>query len=37
MATSTPSEITILVVDDEEDVAEVIAHFLREEGYKVLT
>lgn len=37
MATSTPSEINILVVDDEEDVAEVIAHFLREEGYNVTT
>ncbi|HIG73983.1 MAG TPA: response regulator transcription factor [Bacteroidetes bacterium] len=37
MATATPSEITILVVDDEEDVAEIISHFLREEGYNVLT
>ena len=37
MATSTPQEITILVVDDEEDVVEIIAHFLRQEGYNVLT
>ena len=37
MATSTPSEITILVVDDEEDVVEIIAHFLSEEGFNVLT
>lgn len=37
MATSTPQEITILVVDDEEDVVEIISHFLREEGYNVLT
>ena len=36
MATATPSEITILVVDDEEDVAEIISPFLREEGYNVL-
>jgi len=37
MATSTPHEITILVVDDEEDVVEIISHFLKEEGYNVLT
>ena len=37
MATSTPQEITILVVDDEEDVVEIIAHFLRQEGYNVIT
>mgnify|MGYP001796854324 FL=1 len=37
MATSTPQEITILVVDDEQDVVEIISHFLREEGYTVLT
>ena len=37
MATSTPQEITILVVDDEEDVVEIVSHFLREEGYNVLT
>ncbi|MCH7977223.1 MAG: response regulator transcription factor [Bacteroidetes bacterium] len=37
MATATPHEITILVVDDEEDVVEIISHFLKEEGYNVLT
>ncbi|HYE95156.1 MAG TPA: response regulator transcription factor [Rubricoccaceae bacterium] len=37
MPTSTPSEITILVVDDEEDVVEIIGHFLRQEGFNVLT
>lgn len=37
MATLTPSEINILVVDDEEDVVEIIAHFLRQEGFNVLT
>lgn len=37
MATATPNEITVLVVDDEEDVVEIISHFLREEGYNVLT
>jgi len=37
MATLTPSEITILVVDDEEDVVEIISHFLRQEGFNVLT
>lgn len=37
MATSTPQEITVLVVDDEEDVVEIIAHFLREAGYNVQT
>jgi DNA-binding response OmpR family regulator len=36
MPTFTPNEITILVVDDEEDVAEIISHFLREEGFNVL-
>lgn len=30
-----PSDINILVVDDEEDVVEVISHFLRQEGYNV--
>ncbi len=30
-----PSEINILVVDDEEDVVEVIGHFLSQEGYQV--
>ena len=33
MATATPNEINVLVVDDEEDVVEIISHFLREEGY----
>ncbi len=33
--TSEPSEINILVVDDEEDVVEVVSHFLAEEGYTV--
>lgn len=37
MATLTPSEITILVVDDEEDVVEIISHFLRQEGFNVVT
>ncbi len=35
--TSEPSEINILVVDDEEDVVEVVSHFLAEEGYNVHT
>ncbi len=33
--TSEPSEINILVVDDEEDVVEVVSHFLESEGYSV--
>lgn len=33
--TSDPSSINILVVDDEEDVAEVVSLFLRQEGYTV--
>ncbi len=37
MVTSNPSDITILVVDDEEDVVEVISHFLKDEGYNVIT
>lgn len=37
MATATPNEINVLVVDDEEDVVEIISHFLREEGYNVQT
>ncbi len=36
MATREPSEITILVVDDEEDVVEIVGHFLQNEGYRVL-
>ena len=35
--TSEPSEINILIVDDEEDVVEVVSHFLQEEGYSVHT
>ena len=30
-----PSEIDVLVVDDEEDVVEVVTHFLQQEGYTV--
>lgn len=33
--TSEASQINILVVDDEEDVAEIVSHFLSEEGYTV--
>ncbi len=33
----TASNITVLVVDDEEDVVEIVSHFLEEEGYHVLT
>ena len=36
MATSAdPSKVNILVVDDEEDVVEVVSHFLSQEGYNV--
>lgn len=35
--TSEASDINILVVDDEEDVAEVVGHFLHEAGYNVET
>ncbi len=35
MTTTDPADINILVVDDEEDVVEVISHFLQEEGYNV--
>ena len=31
-----PPKINILVVDDEEDVVEVVSHFLREEGFNVM-
>lgn len=34
---SDPSDISVLVVDDEEDVVEVVSHFLEEEGYDVVT
>jgi len=30
-----PADINILVVDDEEDVAEVVSHFLEQEGFTV--
>lgn len=30
-----PSNVNILVVDDEEDVVEVVSHFLEQEGYSV--
>lgn len=30
-----PSSVNILVVDDEEDVVEVVSHFLEQEGYGV--
>ena len=33
----TTSDITILVVDDEEDVVEIVSHFLEQEGYHVQT
>jgi len=35
--TADPSDINILVVDDEKDVVEVVSHFLQEEGYNVET
>ena len=31
-----PADINVLVVDDEEDVVEVVSHFLQQEGYRVL-
>lgn len=34
--TSDPSDIHILLVDDEEDVVEIVSHFLEQEGYSVL-
>lgn len=34
-APSDPSGVHILVVDDEEDVVEVVSHFLTQEGYKI--
>jgi two-component system phosphate regulon response regulator PhoB len=33
--TADPSDIDVLVVDDEKDVVEVVSHFLEEEGYTV--
>ena len=35
--TADPSDIDILVVDDEESVVDVVSHFLSEEGYSVHT
>ncbi|WP_022834698.1 response regulator transcription factor [Salisaeta longa] len=35
--TADPSDINVLVVDDEKDVVEVVSHFLKEEGYTVHT
>lgn len=35
--TADPSDIDVLVVDDEKDVVEVVGHFLEEEGYDVHT
>ena len=35
MASADPSNINILLVDDEEDVVEVVGHFLEQEGYHV--
>jgi two-component system phosphate regulon response regulator PhoB len=35
--TSDPSEINILLVDDEEDVVEIVSHFLAQEGFTILT
>ena len=34
--TSNVNDITILVVDDEEDVNEIVSHFLKQEGYNVI-
>ncbi len=33
--TSDPSEINILLVDDEEDVVEIVSHFLSQEGFTI--
>ncbi|MDZ4699498.1 MAG: response regulator transcription factor [Rhodothermales bacterium] len=37
MITTDSSQINVLVVDDEEDVVEVVSHFLQQEGYTVHT
>lgn len=34
--TSEPANITILVVDDEEDVNEIVSHFLGDAGYNII-
>jgi DNA-binding response OmpR family regulator len=36
MVAAEPSQINILLVDDEEDVVEIVGHFLQQEGYTVL-
>ena len=33
--TSDPAEINILLVDDEEDVVEIVSHFLSQEGFTI--
>jgi two-component system phosphate regulon response regulator PhoB len=33
--TSDPAEINILLVDDEEDVVEIVSHFLNQEGFTI--
>ncbi len=33
--TSDPAEINILLVDDEEDVVEIVSHFLQQEGFTI--
>lgn len=35
MTTPNPSDVNVLIVDDEEDIVEVIGHFLEQEGYHV--
>ncbi|HET6569136.1 MAG TPA: response regulator transcription factor, partial [Rhodothermales bacterium] len=35
MTKTDPSEINILVVDDEEDIVDILSHFLREGGYHI--
>ena len=37
MPTADPADINVLLVDDEEDIVEVIGHFLEQEGYTVQT
>ena len=37
MSMAEPSDINILVVDDEEDIVEILEHHLRGEGYSVQT
>jgi DNA-binding response OmpR family regulator len=35
MTKSDPSNINILLVDDEEDIVDIVSHFLEQEGYNV--